>query len=58
MGSRRKTGGLHDFVDDGSHNSHLTAEESARIDNAYARARKRRSSLIYKIRKFLTGKND
>jgi len=39
MPSQRQTGGLKTFVDDGSHNSTLSAEDANRIDDAYARAK-------------------
>ncbi len=58
MALRIITGGLKEFVDDGSHEGSLTPEEAARVDDAYERTRKRRSTWQYKVRKFFIGRTD
>lgn len=58
MTSRRITGGMYDFVDKGLHEGSLTPEEEAKMDDANDRARKRRSTWRYKVRKFFTGRTD
>ena len=43
MTTQRQTGGLKTFVDDGTHNSPLSATDSAKIDDAYKKAAVRES---------------